>query len=234
MAAALLGLLGAGAIARAATYGPEPRPAPAPAQVGAYGNPIFDAKNLAFRPAAIDAVVGEIVRWTNEDGLVPHTVTEDHGLFDLAGTYGVSAISPTGFAPGTSVQRIFDAGTYHYYCRVHPRQMHGTVSVPVALAVSSRVVTRRVRSDGRVRRMRVYAIAVTWAAGVPAVGQVFDVERRRGRGAWMPWLQGRNSKGASFAAGARGTTWSVRARLRRATEPSAASGWSPSASATVA
>ena len=66
--------------------------------------------------------------------IVPHTATEDHGLWDLAGTYGQTPANPAGFAPGTTVERPFEAGTHHYYCRVHPQQMKGVVAVPVKLA----------------------------------------------------------------------------------------------------
>src|SRR3954463_9732493 len=72
------------------------------ADVKAEGNPF--SGGLAFDPPNVAVKVGEIVRWTNTDQAVPHTATENHGLWDLAGTYGNEAIAPTGFGPGESRQ----------------------------------------------------------------------------------------------------------------------------------
>lgn len=246
---AVAGVLAAGALAvpmvalAQAGYGPAlgggyggstaaPASSSQTIQVGADGNPIFDSQDLHFAPASVTAVVGQVVRWTNHDVLVPHTVTEDHGLFDLAGSYGMTPINPAGFGPGTSVERAFGAGTYHYYCRVHPKQMHGTVAVPADLTLTSRVVRRRVRSHGHtvVRRVRLAEVLVRWASAAPGAGLVFDVQRRRGGGAWATWLSGSSADAAAFAAGRRGTLWTVRARLRRAGDSALASDYSPDAS----
>src|SRR4051794_4927278 len=88
------------------------------AEVDANGNAVVPG-SLGFDPVEVSVKVGEIVRWTNTDSSVPHTATEDHGLWRLSGTYG----SPgpfQGFGPGESVERRFEAGTHHYYCEVHP------------------------------------------------------------------------------------------------------------------
>jgi plastocyanin len=191
--------------------------------VGAYGNAIYDTKDLSFRPRSVTVRVGDTVRWTNQDRLVPHTVTENHGLFDLAGSYGSTPVNPPGFAPGTSVQRVFEAGTFHYYCRVHPVQMHGVVSVPVTLTVIT-------RTHGRGRhKHHVYYVHVTWASAAEPHGLVFDVERARGGAGFAPWLTGATGTGATFSAGRHRAIWHVRARLRRASDASAASDWSPEA-----
>jgi plastocyanin len=189
--------------------------------VGASGNLITDAAGLAFTPAAVTVQVGDTVRWTNKDAIAPHTATEDHALWDLGGSYGQTPVSGAGFPPGASVERTFDAGTYHYYCRVHPAQMHGVVSVPVQLTV-------RHRRTGRGRHRRtIYTVHVVWAANTPASPLVFDVERARGAATATTWLSGATGTGASFSGGRRGTIWHVRARLRRSDDPSLASGWSP-------
>src|SRR2546423_11377751 len=96
-------------------------------EVTANGNAIYDQSNLAFRPASVSARVGPTVRWANTDVILPHTATEDHGLWDLAGNYGMTPVNPAGFGPGTTVQRVFEAGTHLYHCRVHPMQIHGVV-----------------------------------------------------------------------------------------------------------
>jgi plastocyanin len=217
-------------------------------EVTANGNAIYDQSNLSFRPPSVTARVGQTVRWTNTDVIVPHTATEDHGLWDLAGSYGATPANPSGFGPGTTVQRVFEAGTHHYYCRVHPMQMHGVVAVPVVLSsrlvVHSRQVTKKIRVRTRrrdrrgrrivrVRRVRVTVttttafVAATWASGAPAAGEVYDVQRRLGDGAWETFASGTRSASGEFVAGGPGKMWSVRARLRSASDADKATDWSP-------
>jgi plastocyanin len=178
--------------------------------VKAEGNPF--SGGLAFAPKSVTVKVADVVRWTNTDMTVPHTATEDHGLWDLTGTYGVPG--NYGFGPGESRQRAFEAGTQHYYCKVHPADMRGTVSVPVKASVKQ-------LPDGKRR------IAMRWASKAPVAGEAFDVQLKRGSGSW-----GKFRKGTRDPAGGRKTsggkvTWSIRARLRRASDPSKATGWSP-------
>src|SRR3954454_1137805 len=100
---------------------------------GANGN-VFTG-GLSFPPASVRVAVGDTVRWRNTDNVVPHTATENHGLWDLGGNYGQTPANPSGFGPGETVQRRFEAGTHSYYCRVHPTQMRGRVDVAPTLAV---------------------------------------------------------------------------------------------------
>ena len=191
-------------------------------QVGAYGNAFTGG--LKFAPADITAQVGQTVVWTNKDFLVPHTATEDHGLWDLAGTYLQTPINPAGFAPGKTVQRVFEAGTERYFCRVHPTQMHGVIRVPVTLALQ--VVRGRKRPHHRRRTTR-WAVA-TWAAATPAAGEGFDVRFALGSGAWQTFRTASADTGGRFKIAA-GSTWHVQARLRRLTDANAATDWSPDA-----
>jgi plastocyanin len=196
------------------------------ADVGAYGN-VFMPQNLAFRPAKVTIAVGQTVRWTNHDSLVPHTASEDHGLWDLAGSYGRTPANPSGFAPGTSVQRVFEAGTQHYYCRVHPKQMHGVIAVPVDLSVT-RTVKRRHH-----KHVVVYTATARWAAASPASGLVFDVQRAQGSRPYADWLTATSASSATFTTTHRGSVWRVRARLRKASDATAATDFSPDASVTA-
>ena len=71
-----------------------------------------------FSPANLTVKVGKTVAWVNKD-TVTHTVTSDgSSLFD------------SGFMPtGATFQFTFTtAGTYPYYCTVHPF-MKGTIVV---------------------------------------------------------------------------------------------------------
>jgi plastocyanin len=180
--------------------------------VKAEGNPVQGG--LAFTPKSVKVGVGGVVRWTNTDGTVPHTATEDHGLWDLTGTYGIPG--NYGFGPGESRKRAFEAGTQHYYCKVHPTQMRGVVRVPVRTKV-----TKFNTSGSR-------QLTIRWAPRKSTGDRVFDVQLKLDGGA--PWRKFR--KGTHGATGTRNnsgpkTGYSIRARMRSASDPSKATGWSP-------
>jgi hypothetical protein len=162
----------------------------------------------------------------------------------------MTPVNPPGFAPGTTVQRIFEAGTFHYFCRVHPVPMHGVVAVPVTLArvtAATSAVRRKTRKHRRKTHRRRHhrkpvvappgppqgaRIQATWASLPPAAGEVFDIQYRTGSGPWQTLEEGTTKLSGSFAGGVRGTVWQVQARLRSASEPARASDWSPPASIT--
>jgi len=202
--------------AAAGQYYGDPAPPPSggggdaePAtEVDANGDP-FTPGSLNFDPATVRVKVGDVVRWTNTDAFVPHTATEDHGLWRLSGTYG-SPGPAQGFGPGESVERPFEAGTHHYYCEVHPEDMKGVVKVPVT-------VKRRPHRRARAR----------WSAKAPADGLAFDVQRRRNGGDWKPFRVGTRDAAASFRLGPAGTRWKLRARLRSTSDAAKATDWSP-------
>lgn len=223
----------AGVAAGAVLALPAPAGAGEQTTVEARGNAFTGG--LEFAPREVSVPVGGVVRWTNVDFLVPHTATEDHGLWNLAGSYGGTPVSPPGFGPGASVERAFEAGTAKYYCEVHPADMRGTVAVPVALALERRVVRRRVKRAGRrprTQRRVIRTVVATWAVAPPANGHLFDAELRRGDGPWQPLATGTRGLGARVGALRAGTVTHVRARLRSAAEPAKATGWSPDASVT--
>ena len=77
----------------------------------------FLIKNFAFSPAQITVNKGDTVVWTNND-TAPHTVTGDNGGPD----------SPT-LQNGATYSYTFNtAGTFPYYCSIHP-MMKGIVTV---------------------------------------------------------------------------------------------------------
>lgn len=64
--------------------------------------------NLTFLPAEIHAKAGDVVEWVNGD-FVDHTATAKTGEWDVS------------IVAGKSGQLQFiRAGTFPYYCRVHP------------------------------------------------------------------------------------------------------------------
>ena len=79
-----------------------------------------------FRPDPASIRIGTTVRWTHV-GDIPHSVTADDGSFDS---------NPTN-CPGNLCMRRGDvftwrftkAGSYPYFCKVHPRSHRGTVVV---------------------------------------------------------------------------------------------------------
>ena len=204
-----------------------PGAAAATTHVDANGNAFTGG--LSFTPKEVTVAVGDTVTWTNTDVLVPHTATEDHGLWDLGGSYAGTPVSPPGFPPGATVQRVFEAGTTAYYCRVHPVAMRGVVAVPVTLGLTQ----RRVRVRGARKRKLVRYVDARWAAPAPASGEAFDVEIRRGNGAWRAARSGTTETHALIRAGRHGTVTHVRARLRRADNATVATGWSPDAQITA-
>src|SRR2546423_345339 len=209
-------LMPGGASAQYGQSSGDPQPA---ANVKAEGDPF--AGGLAFNPPSVTVKVGQVVRWTNTDQFVPHTATEDHGLWDLAGDYGNTAVAPTGFGPGESRQRVFEAGTQHYYCKVHPQQMKGVVAVPVALAVK-----KGPKKHGHKTRR----VIATWASGLPARDQVFDVQIMRAGGEWKPFRTGTAKTSGKRRTHGKRVLWSLRARLRQESHASKATDWSPVAS----
>lgn len=75
--------------------------------------------NFTFSPPVLTVAIGTKVIWTNRDD-IPHTVTDaDHPR----------EIKSPALDTGDSYSRTFaTAGTYHYFCSLHPH-MQGTVVV---------------------------------------------------------------------------------------------------------
>src|SRR2546423_890042 len=76
-------------------------------------------ENYQFTPAALAVHVGDTVTWTNMDD-APHTVTTSSGPVKIS--------SPTLNKGDTFSFTFTQAGTYQYYCAVHP-EMKASVTV---------------------------------------------------------------------------------------------------------
>jgi plastocyanin len=74
------------------------------------------AKSYRFDPKTIEINAGQTVTWTNDDNFT-HTVKVD-GMDD----------HKVGRGDRVSI-RFDNAGTYHYVCTLHSKDMHGTVIV---------------------------------------------------------------------------------------------------------
>ena len=95
------------------------------------GIPGCEETNMCYVPADITINVGDTVVWTNDEPQMAHTVTAG----DLgADPNTVGYDYPDGFdsqfmMAGAAFEWTFDkAGTYPYYCQLHP-WMVGTVQV---------------------------------------------------------------------------------------------------------
>jgi len=73
--------------------------------------------NFSFGPQAVTVAVGTTVTWTNRDD-IPHTVVSTDGVFKSKVRDTDEKFSYT----------FTKAGTYPYFCSVHPK-MAGTVVV---------------------------------------------------------------------------------------------------------
>jgi plastocyanin len=100
-----------------------PDNAPRLAAAGPTSMPIAEAAmnvriaSFAFTPDAVTVSPGQTIIWTNNDR-VPHTVTSVEKLWDSLA-----------IAPGQSFSVTLDrAGTYAYYCAIHPH-MTGKIIV---------------------------------------------------------------------------------------------------------
>ena len=70
-------------------------------------------KDFKFSPQPVQAKVGDVVAWTNQDGSTPHSATMD--------TAGCDTNTING---GATAMLVFSqAGTYTYHCSIHPTQM---------------------------------------------------------------------------------------------------------------
>ena len=79
-------------------------------------NEVF-IQGMAFDPSTITVAANTTITWTNKDA-VAHTVTSTSALFD-SGSIGTN---------GTYSHTFATAGTFSYYCKVHPTM---TASVTV-------------------------------------------------------------------------------------------------------
>lgn len=72
--------------------------------------------NFTFSPSSLSVAAGDTVEWTNDQSIT-HTVTSNDELFDM--TLSEDATFEFTFE---------DAGTYPYFCAIHPA-MVGTIEV---------------------------------------------------------------------------------------------------------
>ncbi|HVD40698.1 MAG TPA: cupredoxin family copper-binding protein [Solirubrobacterales bacterium] len=89
---------------------------PAPSGEAAKSEKV-DIVEFTYQPDPVVVQVGGKVNWQNQD-TAPHTATADDGSFDT----GTIEKGKTGS------ETFKEAGTFTYFCEIHPT-MHGTVEV---------------------------------------------------------------------------------------------------------
>jgi plastocyanin len=95
-----------------AASSPASAAACATAPAGAAATVNVSIKNFKFSPQPVQAKVGDVVAWKNDDS-APHSATMDDGSCDT-----------DSIGSGSSAMLVFTApGTYTYHCKVHPTQM---------------------------------------------------------------------------------------------------------------
>ncbi len=92
--------------------------------------------NNCFDPANVQVAPGNTVAWTNAD-TASHTVTSGKPSDNQTGTVFDSSLVKAG---GTFAFKFTDAGTFNYFCQVHP-WMTGMVTVAAATSVTPNVGT---------------------------------------------------------------------------------------------
>lgn len=95
---------------------------------------MVDIKGYAYAPVQPVVHVGDTIMWTNEDG-APHTVTSISGPTKLD--------SPELRKGETWTFTATAAGSYRYYCAVHPEMKAGLVVEPAAATTPSAVPSTR-------------------------------------------------------------------------------------------
>jgi plastocyanin len=90
---------------------------PTPTTTPASGQASVNMSGLAFIPQTLRVTVGTTVTWTNNESS-DHTVTSNSGLFES-----------NNMAKGATFSYTFNqAGTFDYYCKIHP-SMTGKIIV---------------------------------------------------------------------------------------------------------
>ena len=111
VAGALVGMTWSGLELKSALAQPQPKPQ------GAEMTQAVKIDNFSFGPADLTVAAGTTVKWTNRDD-IPHTVVSTDGVFKSK-----ALDTDDSFA-----YRFDKAGTYPYFCSLHPK-MTGKVIV---------------------------------------------------------------------------------------------------------
>jgi plastocyanin len=157
--------------------------------------------NLAFKPKVVSVKLGNSVKWKNTStkthAPTPTVNWSFSGVSVPAGTTS-SAVAPT------------QAGSFPYFCALHPTKHKGTVNVPMTVSPAA----------GTTGTYFTLTLGTVQAPGV----LVHQVEVRQNGGAWTLRVTTAAPSVDLFFPSA--GTWDIRTRLRYQLG-GATSGWSP-------
>jgi hypothetical protein len=142
---------------------------------------------------------------------------QGHGIVDLSGMnlYGARPV-PAG---GSYAFKFDAAGTYRYRDPAAPGAT-GKVEVPIQVEPEFGPLVTYYNHFANV-------ITVTWAAGAPQPGYVYDVQMKRpGASGYTDWLRATVQPKATFQPDAGPGTYAFQARLRKLSD-NTSSAWSP-------
>jgi len=110
--------------------GAEPKDAPA--DRAATNDDEIVMRLIAYQPDELDVAVGTTVTWTQQDAGF-HTVTSGTVKKDASGSVQIKpddTFASGRLAKGKTFTFTFEgAGTYPYFCEIHPATMSGRISV---------------------------------------------------------------------------------------------------------
>lgn len=158
-----------------------------------------------FDPARTKVKVGDRIVWkTGSSNSDAHNVREDNKIFYSG--------SPDRLQ--FSFERVFSAGTFHYYCEIHGFRgggMDGMVKVPVKLGAAP---------SGP-------AFTVVWASSGSNTGSRYTIQHKVGSGSWKTWKSRTSLRKATFRSAVVGKRYTFRAK---SIQGDAESRWSPPSS----
>jgi plastocyanin len=148
-------LAAAAALALAGVALAAESPAPAPS-----GGSAISIIQQRFQPAQITIQAGTTVTWTVTDAIAqPHSVTSGTPSDAKPGTLFDSGINLRN--NGDTFSHTFDAaGTFTFFCAVHPAAMNGTITVLAAGGGSATEAESAVPTEAKLIAAAVLAIAL--------------------------------------------------------------------------
>ena len=130
--------------------------------------------NECWLPAEISVGVGETVTWNNVD-TAAHTVTSGSAVDGPDGVFDSSL-----FMAGKTFEHTFDtAGTYPYFCMVHP-WMNGVVIVQEAMAEVEGIMVSIETTEGKAGEMVDITVTITDVEGNSVEHVNYDIMATHG------------------------------------------------------
>jgi plastocyanin len=121
-----------------------------------------------FNPQVLNISPGDTVTWTNSD-TVGHTATSGQPTDNVTGTVWDSSLIKAGSTYTTPASAFQNAGTYNYFCMVHPWM---TGQIIVGAASSSGTTTGSTTSSGNMTGMSENMSSTSGNQAVPEFGPV--------------------------------------------------------------